>query len=163
MDILYIYINYIKTGQGFSNMRLTAFSNFALRTLMYTALKDGKPASIKDISKAYGISPNHLKKASAELVSSGYLNSIQGRHGGLVLAKNADQIIIGDVIRITEENLDLVECFNAKTNTCPLISVCRLSLLFKKALNAFLTVLDEVTLADLITKPKELKPLLNIE
>ena len=144
-------------------MRLTAFSNFALRTLMYTALKNGEPASVQDIAKAYHISPNHLKKAAAEMVNHGYLKTIQGRYGGLVLAKEPKDINIGAVVRITEGNLDLVECFNPDKNTCPLISVCRLSRLFRKALKAFLDVLDEVTLADMIAHPKELKPLLNIE
>lgn len=144
-------------------MKLTAFSNFALRTLMYTALKNGEPASIYDISKAYGISGNHLKKAAAEMVAHGYLKAIQGRYGGYLLAKKPEDIVIGDVVRITEGNLELVECFNSDTNTCPLISVCRLSRLFRKALKAFLDVLDEVTLADMIARPNELKPLLNIE
>lgn len=144
-------------------MRLTAFSNFALRTLMYTALKNGEPASIQDISKAYNISSNHLKKAAAEMVAHGYLKTIQGRYGGLILAKEPQEINIGAIVRITEGHLDLVECFNPDTNTCPLISVCRLSRLFKKALKAFLDVLDEVTLADMISRPQELKPLLQIE
>lgn len=144
-------------------MRLTAFSNFALRTLMYTALKNGEPASIQDISKAYNISPNHLKKAAAEMVNHGYLKTIQGRYGGLILAKEPQDINIGAIVRITEGNLNLVECFNPDTNTCPLISVCRLSRLFRKALKAFLDVLDDVTLADMISRPQELKPLLQID
>lgn len=144
-------------------MKLTAFSNFALRSLMYTALKNGEPASVYDISKAYGISSNHLKKAASEMVAHGYLTTIQGRYGGYLLAKKPEDIVIGDVVRITEGNMELVECFNSNTNTCPLISVCRLSSLFKKALKAFMDVLDDVTLADIIARPKELKPLLQIE
>lgn len=144
-------------------MRLTAFSNFTLRTLMYTALKNGEPASIHDISKAYGISANHLKKAASGMVTHGYLKAVQGRYGGYLLAKKPEDIVIGDVVRITEGNLEIVECFNSDTNTCPLISVCRLSRLFRKALKAFMDVLDDVTLADMIARPNELKPLLNID
>ena len=144
-------------------MKLTAFSNFALRTLMYTALKNGEPASIHDISRAYGISGNHLKKAAGEMVAHGYLTTIQGRYGGYLLAKKPEDIVIGDVVRITEGNLELVECFNSDMNTCPLISVCRLSKLFRKALKAFMDVLDDVTLADMIARPNELKPLLDID
>lgn len=144
-------------------MRLTSFTNFALRILMYTALNNEKPASVQDIAKAYGISANHVKKAAGELIASGFLRSVQGRYGGLLLAKTPQEINIGAVVRVTEGHMDLVECFDPETNTCPLISVCRISSLFKKALAAFLAVLDDVTLADMLTRPKELKPLLGLE
>lgn len=143
-------------------MKLTAYTNYALRILMYTALNDGEVASIQDISKAYGISANHLKKAAAELAQHGYLTPHQGRYGGYALAKKPKQILVGDVVRITEGDLDLVECFDPQSNTCPLITVCKLSVLFKKALKAFLDVLDGVTLADLLSHPNEIKPLLKI-
>lgn len=143
-------------------MKLTAYTNFALRMLMYVALKDGQPATVKEIADAYKISANHLKKAAIEMNKHGYLDTLQGRYGGYVLAQNAQSIVIGDVVRITEGNLEMVECFNPETNTCPLIEVCRLSRLFKKALKAFLDVLDDVTLADMISHPQQLKPLLQI-
>jgi Rrf2 family nitric oxide-sensitive transcriptional repressor len=143
-------------------MKLTAYTNYALRMLMYAALNNNEVSSIQDVSKAYGISANHLKKAAAEMAEHGYLTPHQGRYGGYVLAKNPQDIVIGEVVRITEGDLKMVECFNPETNTCPLIEVCRLSRLFKKALRAFLDVLDEVTLADVVASPKELQSLLNI-
>ena len=143
-------------------MKLTAYTNYALRMLMYVALKDGQPASVKEIADAYKISVNHLKKAAIEMSKYGYLDTLQGRYGGYILAQNPQSIIIGDVVRITEGDLEMVECFNPETNTCPLIEVCKLSRLFKKALKAFLDVLDDVTLADMISHPQQLKPLLKI-
>jgi len=143
-------------------MKLTAYTNYALRMLMYAALNNNEMSSIGDVSKAYGISANHLKKAAAEMAEHGYLMPHQGRYGGYVLAKSPQDIVIGDVVRITEGDMDMVECFNPETNTCPLIEVCKLPRLFKKALRAFLEVLDEVTLADIIARPKELKALLGI-
>ena len=131
--------------------------------LINVALKEGEPATVKEIADAYNISINHLKKAAIELNKQGYLKTIQGRYGGYILAKKPETIVIGEVVRITEGQMELVECFNSATNTCPLIDVCRLSRLFKKALKAFLDVLDEVTLANMLTQPDILRPLLKIE
>lgn len=105
-------------------MKLTAYTNFALRMLMYVALKEGEPATVKEITDAYNISINHLKKAAIELNKQGYLKTIQGRYGGYILAKKPETIVIGEVVRITEGQMELVECFNSATNTCPLIDVC---------------------------------------
>jgi len=143
-------------------MKLTAYTNYALRMLMYVALKDGQPATVKEIADAYKISANHLKKAAIEMTKHGYLDTLQGRYGGYILALDPQMIRIGDVVRITEGDMEMVECFNPQTNTCPLIELCRFSRLFKKALKAFLDVIDEVTLADMITTPKELQVLLQI-
>lgn len=144
-------------------MKLTAFTNFAFRVLMYTALKGDDPASIQDIAKAYGSSANHLKKAAAELVKHGYLKTVQGRYGGFLLAKSPEDINVGAVVRITEENFNLVECFGPNNQRCPLIKACQFSSLLNDALHAFLNVLDQATLADLVAYPDHLKPLLNLE
>ena len=143
-------------------MKLTAYTNYALRMLMYVALKEGQPATVKEISDAYKISANHLKKAAIEMTKHGYLETLQGRYGGYVLAIAPKTIKIGDVVRITEGHMEMVECFNPETNTCPLIEICRFSRLFKKALKAFLDVLDDVTLEDMITAPRDLQILLQI-
>jgi Rrf2 family nitric oxide-sensitive transcriptional repressor len=143
-------------------MRLTAFTNFSLRILMYVAMKNDEPASVHDISKAYGVSTNHMKKAASELIKHGYLKTIRGRNGGLLLAQEAQDICIGDVVRVTEDHLNLVECFDPTTNTCPIIEVCQVSKLFKRALNAFMDVLDSATLADMIAQPKDFEIILNI-
>lgn len=131
-------------------MRLTAYTNFALRTLMFCALHPGQTVRVQDVSDAYGISRAHLLKAARQLGQLGYLENLRGRTGGVRLARRPEDIVIGDVVRHTEGDMELVECFNAHTNTCPLIGVCRLSRLFGSALAAFMAELDRVTLADMV-------------
>lgn len=131
-------------------MRLTAYTNYALRTLMFCALHPDQLVRIQDVSDAYGISRAHLLKAARQLGQLGYLENVRGRSGGVRLGMAPEAIVVGHVVRHTEGDLDLVECFNADTNTCPLIGVCKLSRLFETGLRAFLAELDKVTLADLV-------------
>ncbi len=131
-------------------MRLTAYTNYALRTLMYCALHPGKTVRVEDVSQAYGISRAHLLKAARQLGQLGYLENTRGRSGGIQLGRPPESIIIGEVVRHTEEQDAFVECFNPATNTCPLIGLCKVSLLFRTAISAFFTELDKVTLADMI-------------
>ena len=131
-------------------MRLTAYTNYALRTLMFCALHPGQLVRMEDVSDAYGISRAHLLKAARQLGQLGYLENVRGRSGGVRLGRTPDEIVIGDVVRHTEGDLELVECFNPDSNTCPLIGVCKLSTLFRAGLKAFLAELDKVTLADMI-------------
>lgn len=131
-------------------MRLTAYTNYALRTLMFCALHPGQLVRVEDVSDAYGISRAHLLKAARQLGQLGYLENVRGRSGGIRLGRALDEIVIGEVVRHTEGDLELVECFNPDSNTCPLIGVCKLSVLFHAGLKAFFTELDKVTLADMI-------------
>lgn len=144
-------------------MRLTQFSNFAIRLLMYAALKGEAPSAVSEVARAYGISFDHLKKAAAELCRRGYLETVRGRNGGFRLAMEPRDIRIGDVIRQTEGETVLVECFDPETNTCPLLTVCRLRVALQEALAAFFDVLDRYTLADLIRAPEQLTPLLGLD
>ena len=144
-------------------MRLTQFSNFAIRLLMYAALKGNAPSAVPEIAKAYGISYDHLKKAAGELCRRGYLEAVRGRNGGVRLAKDAGEIRIGEVIRQTEGDTVLVECFDPATNTCPLLTACQLRVALQEALAAFFTVLDRYTLADLVRAPEQLTPLLGLD
>jgi len=102
------------------------------------------------VSSAYGISRAHLLKAARHLGQLGYLENIRGRSGGVRLGRAPEDIVIGEVVRHTEGDLELVECFNPDSNTCPLIGVCKLSVLFRTGLKAFFAELDKVTLADMI-------------
>jgi Rrf2 family nitric oxide-sensitive transcriptional repressor len=131
-------------------MRLTQFSNFAVRILMYAGLKGNGPSSIPEVAKAYGISHDHLKKAAAELCHLSVLEAVRGRSGGVRLTRHPDTISIGTVVRATEGSSSLVECFDPETNTCPLISHCRFRLALQEAQKAFFAVLDRHTLGDLI-------------
>lgn len=144
-------------------MRLTQFSNFAIRVLMYAALKGERPSAVPEMARAYGVSYDHLKKAAAELCRLGYLETVRGRAGGFRLAQPPDAIRIGTVVRRTEREVVLVECFDPATNSCPLIRACQLRVALHEALAAFFAVLDRYTLADLIRDPMQLAPLLGLD
>ncbi len=143
-------------------MRLTRFSNFAVRVLMYAGLNGDKPSSVPEIARAYGVSYNHLKKAAAELRRLGYLEGVRGRVGGVRLTRPPADINIGAVIRATEGDVTLVECFSAGENTCPLTPACELRRALHEALRAFFKVLDGYTLADLLRPDQRLSPLLGL-
>ena len=133
------------------------------RVLMYAALRGSVPSALPDIARAYGTSYDHMKKAVAELCRLGYLQTVRGRAGGVRLAKLPEQIRIGEVIRQTEGEVVLVECFDPTTNTCPLVVACQLRVALQEALAAFFAVLDRYTLADLIRHPEQVSPLLGLE
>lgn len=143
-------------------MRLTQFSNFSIRLLMYAALKGSTPSAVPEVARAYGVSYDHLKKAASELCRHGYLETVRGRNGGVRLAKSPSEIRIGDVIRRTEGGAGLVECFDPETNTCPLLATCELRVALHEALAAFFAVLDRYTLADLVHAPDRLMPPLGL-
>jgi Rrf2 family transcriptional regulator, nitric oxide-sensitive transcriptional repressor len=130
-------------------MRLTSYSNYALRILMIAAMRQPQLATVQEVADSFGISKAHLVKCVHQLGIWGYLENIRGRNGGFRLAKPAQDITVGEIVRRTEDDFDLVECFDAVTNTCPLIGVCRLGKTIKQACRAFLDVLDGVTIADI--------------
>lgn len=130
-------------------MQLTSHTDYALRLLIYLAVhKGGSPATVQDAATRYGISANHLAKIAQRLVQLGYINSHRGRGGGLELACEENSIKLGDVVRQTE-NLVIVECFG-DNSSCPIEPACGLKYVLGKAQNAFLKVLDNYTLADLV-------------
>ena len=135
-------------------MRLTNFSDYSIRVLMYLASHPDRLVNIKEIAEAYGISKNHLMKIIYQLGKLGYIDTIRGRNGGLRLAMDPVEINLGGLVRKTEEDFNIVECFSDEHNTCPISPVCRLRGVLNKALYAFLNVLDGYTLED-ITKNKE--------
>ena len=143
-------------------MRLTRHTDNALRALIYLAIhRDEKsPARITDIARRMGMSEEHLSKVVARLATLGYVDTLRGRVGGVRLAKPAEAISVGAVVRATEDNLNLVECFDPSTNQCPIAPACALAPALDEALTAFFTVLDKYTLADLAVKPRALTRLL---
>ncbi len=130
-------------------MRLTQYTNFALRTLQLVALRAPDIVSVDEVAKAHRISKSHLVKVAYDLSQRGYIETVRGRRGGMRLARPADQITVGEVVRWTEAPLELAECFNSDTNTCPLHGICHLSRGMHRALRAFLSVLDDMTIADI--------------
>ena len=130
-------------------MRLTSYTDYAFRLLMFAALKKGQLVTIQEAADAYGISKNHLMKVAYELGRHGLIETVRGRKGGIRLAKEPLSIGLGDVVRLMEDDLAMVECFVPATNTCPIAKLCSLKRVLGEALNAYLAALDRYTLADL--------------
>jgi Rrf2 family nitric oxide-sensitive transcriptional repressor len=144
-------------------MRLTQHTDYALRVLLHIGLKRGGASTIREIAESYGISRNHLMKVANQLGHLGVVKPTRGRGGGLVLARDPAAIVVGDVVRQMEESLALVECFRGEANTCPIAGVCRLERALAQALDAFLAVLDGLTLADLLVNGAVLAGRLGVE
>jgi Rrf2 family transcriptional regulator, nitric oxide-sensitive transcriptional repressor len=135
-------------------MRLTNYTDYSLRVLIYLATKPNEELSnIKEIADVYGISKNHLMKVIYDLGRLGYIETIRGRNGGIRLNKRPEDINIGEVILQTEEDFHLVECFHPEKNSCVISPVCSLKHALNKALEAYISVLKEYTLADFIRNP----------
>ena len=132
-------------------MRLTLFTDYAMRVLLYLGARPDRVCSIGEMARAYGISQNHLMKVANELARSGYVESVRGRSGGLRLAVPPSDINVGSVIRHTEEGFNLVDC-----DSCLIAPACGLTGILKEALGAFLGVLDRYTLADLLDRRSDL-------
>ncbi len=135
-------------------MRLTNFSDYALRLLMYAAANDGRLITIEETSQAYGVSRAHLMKVANMLTRSGFLQAVRGRSGGLTLAKKPADIRLGDVVRASEPDLALVECF-ATGSRCVITTCCRIPDVLNEALQAFVHTLDRYTLEDVLLKPRD--------
>jgi Rrf2 family nitric oxide-sensitive transcriptional repressor len=137
------------------------YTDFSLRVLMYVGAKEKSELStIQEISTAYGISKNHLMKVTYELGKHGYIETIRGRGGGIRLAFPPASINIGEVVRKTEDDFYLVECFNCAANRCVITPVCKLRRVLHEALVAYLAVLDTYTLQDLLSNKDELGAIL---
>lgn len=139
-------------------MRLTQYTDYAIRVLMYAAsrwTREGAESlsSIREIAQAYGISENHLMKVVHRLAQEGLLHTQRGRNGGLRLARAPSQTRLGDVVRKIEDDMALVECFGTDS-TCPLSATCLLADALDEARAAFLGALDQRTLADLVPRAR---------
>jgi Rrf2 family nitric oxide-sensitive transcriptional repressor len=144
-------------------MRLTDYTDYSLRTLMYLGLNRDHLVTIQDIADTYGISKSHLMKVVHQLGLAGLVETIRGRSGGLRLGKEPAEINIGAVVRRTEPDFTMVECFDRKISECILSPSCELQSALRKATAAYLAVLDEVTLADLLRNSNSLRKLAGIE
>jgi Rrf2 family nitric oxide-sensitive transcriptional repressor len=135
-------------------MRLTNFSDYALRLLMYAAARKDELVTIEETSDLYGLSRAHLMKVANQLTRAGFLKATRGRNGGLSLARRPDRIRLGDVVRATEPDFALVECFESG-NQCLITPRCRLRGVLQEAMGAFMRTLDSHTLADLVLRPED--------
>ncbi|MEP6873822.1 MAG: Rrf2 family transcriptional regulator [Burkholderiales bacterium] len=132
-------------------MRLSEYTDYSLRVLMYCAAHRERLVTIAELAERHGVSKNHLMKVVNDLARRGLIETTRGRGGGLRLLAEPKSIRIGDVVRATETDFRLVECFDPDTDTCTLSPSCRLKHLFGEALRGYFKALDGATLADLIT------------
>ena len=128
-------------------MRLTRYTDYAMRVLLYLGTHPDRLCSIAEIAQVYAISQNHLMKVVNDLVNAGYLQSVRGRHGGIRLARAPEAINVGSLIRHTEDGFELVDC-----GSCLIAPACGLTGVLDEALLAFLAVLDRYTLADVLER-----------
>lgn len=143
-------------------MRLTAYTDYALRVLMHLALRKDELVRIAEIAESFDISHNHLTKVVHDLGARGYLATVRGRNGGIRLARPAAEIAVGEVVRNLEPDFRLVECFEPDTSDCRIEPACVLRGALTDALTAFLGRLDEVTLAQLVRPRAKLRSLMGL-
>ncbi|MGH6924031.1 MAG: Rrf2 family transcriptional regulator [Propylenella sp.] len=137
-------------------MRLTLYTDYALRVLTFAGANADRLCSVSEIASSYGVSRNHLTKVVHDLGKAGFIESARGRAGGIRLARPASAIGVGEVVRHTEDGFALVDC-----SQCRIAPGCRLTGIFGQAVAAFIGVLDRYTLADLVERPDELVLLLD--
>ena len=138
-------------------MRLTAFSDYTLRVLMYLALDRTRLATVAEIAAAYGISGNHLMKVVHRLVRAGVVESVRGKGGGVRLARAPEDIRLGEIVRASEGDAPIVECLSGKLGACRIGAPCRLRGVLVDAFDALYESLDQHTLADLVRTPRALR------
>ena len=154
------YKQYFKYTLSFI-MRLSNFSDYSLRVLMYLGADSDRLATIGEIAAGHAISENHLMKVVHQLGRAGYLETVRGKGGGLRLARPPEAIVLGEVLRQTESDFSLAECLG-ETATCRIQGACGLKRIFNEALSAMFLVLDSYTLADLLDDPRGLVPVLAV-
>lgn len=144
-------------------MQLKKYTDYALRVLIFTGMKsDNELTSIKEISEVYSISSHHLGKIVYELNKQGLVETVRGRYGGIRLAKTPVDINVGEVVRLFEQDFNLLECFDKGRNHCIISPACKLKSVLHEALEAFFSVLDRYTLKDLIVNEDELLSLMGL-
>lgn len=141
-------------------MRLTTFSDYNIRVLIYMGMYPDKLITINELAEHYEISHNHLTKVIHYLGQQGYIETQRGKGGGIRLLKQPEDINIGKLIRDTEKNSALAECFNKDNCNCKILPACRLAGIFHEAQDAFYSVLEKYTVADLLVNSVKLKKLL---
>jgi Rrf2 family nitric oxide-sensitive transcriptional repressor len=146
-------------------MRLTDYTDYALRVLLFLAVREEGLTTIQDISEAYGVSKNHLMKVVQRLGELGWIDTVRGRNGGLRLNERSLALTIGEVVRGTESDFAIVGCFprdGAEPRNCVIEPQCRLKHVFESARGAFLAELDKHTLGELATPQAPLAALLGL-
>lgn len=139
-------------------MRLTRYSDYAMRVLLHLGAEPERLSSISEIADAHRISRNHLTKVAHGLAKAGYVDGVRGRAGGIRLARAPEQINLGEVLRLTEEGFDLVDC-----GSCVIAPACGLTSVVNEALAAFLAVFHSYSLADILGRREQLRKILDLQ
>ena len=151
----------VASGTGESaSMRLTSFTDYSLRVLIYLAVRENGKATIAEISESFQVSEHHLVKVVHFLGKAGFLTNSRGRSGGVRLAMAPEDVNIGAVVRATETDIVPAECFAREGGHCRITTACRLIGVLQEAVDAFFGALDGYTLADISGNPKPLARLL---
>lgn len=137
-------------------MKLTAFTDYSLRVLIYLAAQPGRRATIAQIATAFDVSEHHLVKVVHFLGKQGWLANVRGKGGGLELGERPEDIVVGQVVRATEGSTQVAECFGESGGDCQIAPDCRLRGVLGEAVAAFYRVLDAYTLADLVRNRQQL-------
>ena len=143
-------------------MKLTEYTDYTLRTLMFLAVHQEELVTIQQIADSYDISKNHLMKIVHRLALDGVVETIRGRSGGVRLRMKPDEINVGQIVRTAEKAWELVECLEHGNLRCPLTPACHLKGMFHEALEAFLVVLDRYSLADAIRNSAQIRGLVQL-
>lgn len=143
-------------------MKLTLHTDYALRMMIFLAVRRDRPATVSDVAATYGLSRNHLLKVARNLGRLGYIRTVRGRSGGIALARSPEDVNLGEVVRRVEDGFALVECLQAAGGACALSPACKLKGVVKTALEAFLQVFDRFTLADIASDREAIAALLDL-
>lgn len=143
-------------------MQLSAYSDYALRVLIQTALRRPHRITVDEVAVTFGISRHHLVKIVHDLGRNGYLQTQRGIGGGFTLGPEPEDIRVGDVVRLCEETDTVIDCIERPGQPCRLYPACRLKGVLDEAAVAFFAVLDNYTLADLIKQPSKIRAVLQI-
>lgn len=143
-------------------MRLTVFTDYSLRVLIYLAIRPDRRSTIAEIATAFDVSESHLMKVVHFLGKHGFLANVRGKGGGLMLARPPEAINVGAVVRLTEADSLAAECFDRENNTCVITPACQLRKVLSEAIDAFYAVLARYTLTDLVSQRRSLSRLLSI-
>ncbi len=143
-------------------MQLTRYTDYSLRVLLYLGTQPQRLVTVNEIAENYDISRNHLVKVVNHLGNLGYVRTIRGKGGGIRLSRRPEEINIGELVRHTEGDLALLECFNLESNTCPIVPICALKGVVAEARRAFMAVLDGHTLDEVLGNREALIQVLHI-
>lgn len=143
-------------------MRLTSFTEYSLRVLVYLAADPARRATISEVAAAFDLSANHLTKVVHFLGKEGWLANVRGKGGGMTLAMPPERVLIGQVVRAAEGEALPAACFGSSPESCSIVRICRLRGVLQEAVDAFYAVLDSYTLADLTQNRSALVKVLHL-